>query len=325
MIDYPSYSVAIRTLGTAGEKYQETLNSVARQTVKPERILVFIPWGYEQPKETVGIEEYIWCEKGMVSQRSLVNDEISSEFILFLDDDLSFNQDFVQILFDDLLSMEGDCICPDIYSIHKESLLIKIRDFLGGTLPHWNKEWSFKIRKDAHYSYNINPSKPVLPTQSGAGACILCRNTAYKAICYENERWLDRFHFGLGEDQLFIYKLYCYGYKVLTAFNAAIVHLNAGSGHYSDYERRYEASSFCRYVIWHRTVYSRANTKKWHLMCELSLLGSYLLYFPLELAIIIKQRSFAVYKAGREGVRKAKQFIDSETYSEIPSFFGTNG
>ena len=34
------YSVVIRTLGTAGEKYQKLLNSLKNQTVLPKKILV---------------------------------------------------------------------------------------------------------------------------------------------------------------------------------------------------------------------------------------------------------------------------------------------
>jgi len=33
MTNYPSYSVAIRTLGTAGERYLRTLQSADRQTM----------------------------------------------------------------------------------------------------------------------------------------------------------------------------------------------------------------------------------------------------------------------------------------------------
>lgn len=128
MNKYPSYCVSIRTLGTAGEKYLETLRSCERQTVKPEHIFVYIPYGYALPKETIGIEEYIRCDKGMVSQRALPFDEVTTEFILFLDDDLSFQEDFVKTLFDGLIENEGDCISPNIYPNNEEKLLNKVRN-----------------------------------------------------------------------------------------------------------------------------------------------------------------------------------------------------
>ena len=40
------YSVAIRTLGTAGEKYIKLLKSIDAQTIKPEKVIVVLPEGY---------------------------------------------------------------------------------------------------------------------------------------------------------------------------------------------------------------------------------------------------------------------------------------
>lgn len=53
------YSVFIRTLRTVGEKYLHTLLAVANQTVKHQKIYVALPHGYENPKETLGIETII--------------------------------------------------------------------------------------------------------------------------------------------------------------------------------------------------------------------------------------------------------------------------
>lgn len=52
----PSYSVTIRTLGSAGEKYAATLDSIAKQKIKPEEVVVVIPYGYDLPKERLGYE-----------------------------------------------------------------------------------------------------------------------------------------------------------------------------------------------------------------------------------------------------------------------------
>ena len=42
-----SYSVVIRTLGNTGLKYKALLDSIAKQTIHPEEIIVAIPEGYE--------------------------------------------------------------------------------------------------------------------------------------------------------------------------------------------------------------------------------------------------------------------------------------
>lgn len=318
---YPSYCVAIRTLGTAGEKYLETLRSCERQTVKAEHIFVYIPHNYPLPKETIGIEEYIRCEKGMVSQRALPFDEITTEFILFLDDDLSFQEDFVKILFDGLIENEGDCISPDIYPNHKEKFLYKVRNFFGGTKPHWKKDWAMVIRNDSHYSYNISPQKSVLKTQSAAGACALCRKSAYLAIHFEDEKWMERYPYPVGEDQVFFYKLFCYGFKTLIAYDAKIIHLDAGAGHMKDKDKFSYCFSYLHYLIWRRTVYETKANK------FLKLYSSFLYNFvgkirslPLDLLIILKKRSFRWLRYSLKGYFDAKKYAECEEYKSIPDF-----
>ena len=103
-----NYTAVIRTLGKAGEKYQRLLDSLCSQTVKPQRILVYIADGYPVPKETCGIEEYIYVKKGMVAQRALFYDEVETEYILFLDDDLFLPNQFVEKLFEELENNDAD-------------------------------------------------------------------------------------------------------------------------------------------------------------------------------------------------------------------------
>ena len=105
MQQLPTYSVAIRTLGKAGEKYLTTLKTCATQTHKPEKIVVYLAEGFDKPKETIGIEQIVYVKKGMIAQRALSYDEISSEYILCLDDDVELSPDSVERLFAGLWSM----------------------------------------------------------------------------------------------------------------------------------------------------------------------------------------------------------------------------
>lgn len=57
------YTAVIRTLGTAGDKYQILLDSLNKQTIQPSKILVYIAEGYAIPKETIGKEQYIYVKK----------------------------------------------------------------------------------------------------------------------------------------------------------------------------------------------------------------------------------------------------------------------
>ena len=130
------YSVAIRTLGTAGEKYQQMLDSLDSQTIRPKSIMVYIAEGYPLPKETIGYEKYVYVKKGMVSQRALSYDEISTEYILFLDDDVYLPPDGVKMMYEALQNKKADVISPNVFENHKMHKINKIRmAFLGMALP----------------------------------------------------------------------------------------------------------------------------------------------------------------------------------------------
>ena len=67
----PKYSVAIRTLGTAGEKFRIELESIGRQTVLPEKVIVYVAesTGVKFQDDCFCGEKYVYVAKGMVAQR----------------------------------------------------------------------------------------------------------------------------------------------------------------------------------------------------------------------------------------------------------------
>lgn len=116
-MDYPKYSVAIRTLGTAGDKFVREINSLLKQSILPEKIFAYIPDGYALP-EFSGSEmiEWVRSPKGMVSQRSLPFLEISSQYVLFLDDDIELAADTVENLFKPILDANADVVVANYCS-----------------------------------------------------------------------------------------------------------------------------------------------------------------------------------------------------------------
>ena len=101
------YSVTIRTLGKNPETLKRELESIARQTVLPNEIIIYIAEGYERPSYTIGEEKYVWVRKGMVAQRALKYEEISSEVVLMLDDDVELAEDSAEKM---LKAMENNGI-----------------------------------------------------------------------------------------------------------------------------------------------------------------------------------------------------------------------
>lgn len=314
---FPSYSVAIRTLGTAGDKYVAELRSIHSQTLSPEGIFVYIPEGYDV--EPVTDEVYVRCEKGMVHQRSLAFDEIKSDYILFLDDDVYLPEDAVEKLFESMTASGADCIAPVLYDGHRMSCLQKVKTaFFIGTYPYFGHRWAFRIRKDGHFSY-CNAPMEVMPSQSASFACFLCKRDAYEAIHFEDERWVDTYTYALGDDQLFFYKLHLYGKRLAVHFNTGILHLDARTSNVIDRNRKDYVSRLIRFVIWYRTIWQVNPAASHKVAAVLALTLDSLRSIAAGVCYLFVGRTYALpnfFKALKDGVA----FVKSKEYNDIPPF-----
>lgn len=317
MSDYPSYSVAIRTLGRAGEKYRQLILSLKSQTLPAEGIYVYIAQGYPFPA-AVADERYIPCPKGMVAQRALPYLEIQSQYILFCDDDVFFPPDAVRVLFDALKAGKGDGISPNVFPNHTMPFPEKLKAAVfSGTLPALSKRFAFQVRMNACYSYCAKPSD-VMPTQSFAGPCSLISREAFLSIHLEDEIWMDRSRYPLGEDQVLSYKLYVSGYRILVHFNSGIVHCDARTGRVSNRAERYYAAAYLHYLIWYRTIF-QPRAGRWSRIWASC---SYSFYFSAQmlLALLAYLSGRSRYKPGTliKAVKDAKSYAVSEEFLRIP-------
>lgn len=254
------YTAVIRTLGKGGEYYQRTLDSLVSQTFPPSAIIVYIAEGYSLPKETVGCERYVYVKKGMVAQRALRYDEVQTEYILFLDDDVYLPHDGVEFLYRELMEYQGQVISPCVFPNHLASWKSKIRLTLLGreVCRLWGRRWGYKVLWNGSFSYNNNPVAGVYESQTNAGPCFLCRKSDFLTIKYEEEAWLDETPYAFPDDQVMFYKMYQKGLKVLTSYDSGIIHLDAGSSAggtdrtckviYSEYRNKL--------IFWYRFIYS---------------------------------------------------------------------
>ena len=92
------YSVVIRTVGKASEKYNKLLESIRKLNPQPKEVIVVLPIGYSLPQQRLGWERFVFSEKGMVKQRLYGMNTCNSSFALFCDDDVEFKPDFVEKL-----------------------------------------------------------------------------------------------------------------------------------------------------------------------------------------------------------------------------------
>lgn len=311
------YTAVIRTLGTAGDKYQQLLDSLDRQTIKPSEIIVYIADGYALPKQTIGKERYVYVKKGMVAQRALRYDEVKTEYILFLDDDVFLPSTAVEILYKELNEMQGDVISPDVFPNANRSLMSEIMMTLSGRMRarRGDDAWGYKVMRTAGYSYNKTP-KGVLQSQTNAGPCFMCKKQDFLRIKFEDELWLDDQKYPLGEDQVMYYKMHKMGLKVLTSYDSGIVHLDAGSCRVSE-EKEHKiiySDYFFKMIFWHRFIQlpeKNCIMRLWNKICI-----GYFLLFGLIVSFI--KGEWDVLQIKKQAINNAVEFLKSGEYINLP-------
>ena len=312
------YTAVIRTLGTAGEKYQQLLNSLQQQSIQPNDIIVYIAEGYPLPKETIGKERYVYVKKGMVTQRALRYDEVQTEYMLFLDDDVFLPPTAVELLYRELQEMCGDVISPDVFPNSRRPLVSELLMMLSGRMRarRGDEKWGYMVMRNAGYSYNKNP-KGVLQSQTNAGPCFLCKKKDFLKIKFQEELWLDKQKYPLGEDQVMFYKMHKKGLRVLTSYDSGILHLDAGSSRISEERGKRIIFSDFRFktIFWHRFIYRCEASfllKIWDVICI-----SYTFLFTLLISLIKGQ--FDIFKLKKDAIYEGVSFINSAEYKSLPT------
>ena len=312
------YTAVIRTLGKAGEKYQTLLDSLVSQTIPPKAIIVYIAEGYPIPAETVGIERYVYVKKGMVAQRALRYDEVDTEYMLFLDDDLFLAPDFVSVLYSQLTGDNADVISPDVFDNASRPKLAGLMMSLSGRMrPRMNDAvWGYKVMRTAGFSFNSNPVKPTYLSQTNAGACFFCSKSTFLKTRFEEELWLDDFQYPLGEDQVMFYKMHLSGMIVLTSYNSAIKHLDAGDNRSKEKEKMLIYSDFrFKTIFWHRFILRPEKNvllKVWDCICI-----GYAFTFAFMVSLLKLKLDILTIKYN--SIRDAVRFLRSDEYKRLPA------
>lgn len=307
------YSAVIRTLGQAGEKYQQTLKSLMMQSCLPSKIVVYIAEGYEIPKETIGIEQYVYVKKGMVAQRALLYKEIQTEYILFLDDDVYLPSNAIETLYQEMIDNDGQVIAPALFPNHLVSFKSKLRlTLLGREVPRiYDGKWGYKVLRTGGFSYNNNPIKTVYESTTNAGPCFFCRKEDFLKIHFEEDLWLDEAPYAFPEDQVMYYKMHLYGFKLLTSFDSGIIHLDAGSTMQSSDDKILKViySEYRNKIIfWYKYIYKYETKIIWKLWCKVCLGYMLMLQYVLSALKLLKGKRAEV-NAFLDGVKDGMEYI----------------
>lgn len=322
--EYPSYAVAIRTLGTANEKYQKLLDSISQLQPKPEEVIVVLPEGYSKPDYFLGYEKIVFSPKGMIIQRLRALDYISSEFVLFCDDDIEFDSNFVAKLFEPLCHNDYSCAAgPLLDFFPPKSIKYLLASALGGAcvmLRNRDKQY-VRILRTGGWSYNrdINTDKSLIyETDSLPWTCFFIKTDVMKRIAFEDEIWIEKNGYAAFEDRVMFYKLKRNGFKTCIVSNALYKHNDAKT---STKELKLEpmyARAFNHYVFWDRYINSFSNgviNKLWCRICIEYYIFMQILYH--ELLVMVKREKAQVRDIVKKGFSDAKDYCGSDEYISL--------
>ena len=313
------YSVAIRTLGKSGIAYETLIRCLKSQTIPPQKIVVYLAEGYAMPPK-VEDEIVVYCKKGMAHQRALRYDEIDTELVLLCDDDVYFAEDSVERLLNALIKEKADCISANVFPNQEMRLRMKIiKAILYGELPSFSRKFAFRIRKSSNYSYCNTPVE-VMESQSCAGPCMLIKKTVNNKLQYEDELWMDQFPYTSGQDQIFAYKLYRYGYKLCIHYGAGVIHLDAQTGHIKDEMLADFNKRKIRYIEWYRSVYEPSENNMQRALSLVSFYSYWLFLFILSVLSFILGRNRFKVKNSISSLLDARKFVKSIEYNQIPKW-----
>ena len=318
------YSVAIRTLGTSGDKFIRELRSIYNQTILPDKVVVYIAEGYSRPSAQIGNEEYVWVKKGMVSQRALEYREIESDVILMLDDDVELALNSAELMLKAMEDNVADCIAADTFKNQEMTWREKLLAFLSNWV-HARRDdgWAFKQNRDGSFSFNGNPQNSFCLTETFAGPCWMVKKSVLRAVHLEDELWLDRMGFSYGDDAVESYKFFQNGYKCGVLYDSGVKNLDAktSSEAYHEGERKFYTRAYGMLATWWRMVFT-SRDKRWLSAMMFGLKTWW--QFNLHILLGVIKLDFKIPYNYIKGLKDGWNFVHSDEYKAIPLFNGYN-
>lgn len=324
MIDI-DYSVIIRTTGKANGKYQELLNSIRKLIPAPKEVIVVLPEGFDIPNERLGYETYYFSPKGMVIQRLTGIKKCKSRYALICDDDVIFDEDFVQKLFRPI--EQGLCkisIAPLYSFLPRKGINSIICALMANAVPTiFHRNRYITVLRSTGYAYNRHlecKNRKYYTTQSAAWTCFFGEIHAICNIKLEDEKWLDMHGYSAMDDQTMFYKAWLQGEQTLTVSDAHYVHLDGKTSRNNNRNPILYSCGFNRIVFWHRFIYMMERNiiiRVWSYICFKYYLF-WLFLFDL-FDMLRKKLSINEFKIKRSGYRAGWRYLRTSEYKKLPS------
>lgn len=314
------YSVIIRTIGKAGEKYQKLLESIHALVPQPKEVIVVLPNGYEKPKEQLGWEKFYYSEKGMVHQRTYGFSICKTPYALVCDDDVSFDADFVDLVSKPVLNGTASISAGPLYSfLPKPGFQTILCCATASAYPTvFNRQNYCTFLPSTGYSFNrhLDDNKEFYYTQGIAGTCFFVNIEDVKKVNVAEEAWVDAHGYSAMEDGALIYKAYLMGYKICVVPAAKYIHHDAKTSMRNNSDAMMYSLGFNRVVFWHRYIYRfRKNIfSKWWAVAMFK-------YHTMWTLILKKLRhSDSNYKNMSRGYADGYRYLKTDEYRKLPAF-----
>ena len=328
-----NYSIAIRTIGKAGEKYKKLLDSIRACEHRPEKVVVVLPEGYAPPAERLGYEEFVCCPKSMIGQRLEALKYIDSEYTLFLDDDIAFDPGFVDKLLKPLEEGAFDCSTGPLFSFFPASKAGRIAGTLTSSvsISLFNRDMYVKILRSGGWSYHTFDTREerYYPTESFAWTCFLIRTQVMRDLNMEEEvSWLERFGYAMGDDRVMAYKLIKRGYRACIVSNALYEHNDAKTST-SAQEMVNTKPAFCmgffHVVFWKRFIADLETSWEMKVLETLCLCYWMAAMACYHLMKSLKPRNRPKSKAFFRGVCEGVKFLKTQEFRTLPAVLKVSG
>ena len=318
-----SYSVVIRTLGTAGKKYRRLLDSIAALDPPPKETIVVLPEGYQPPPERLGCEKFFFSQKGMVTQRMAGINHCTTDYALLCDDDVCFSPDFVEKLYEPIRRGLGSFSAGPLYSFLPQGVLRSIKSTItGGAAPTlFHRDRYVTVLNTTGYAYNrhLNQKRKYYESQSLAGTCFFADVKEMESLDMLSEYWVDEHGYAALEDQVLFYKAWLRGKKAIVVADAVYQHMDAQTSTRNNKPTVLYSSRFNRVVFWKRFLYEQKKSalgRLWAAVC----FGYRLLWIGIDTAVLIARRRMTMedWHTTRQGGKDARRFLKSREYKNLP-------
>lgn len=251
------YSIAIRTLGYGGDKYKRLLDSIKKLNNKPKEVLIVIADGYKKPNERLGYEKFIYSQKGMLEQRIIGIEEAKSKYVLLLDDDISFEENLINKLYETIKNKGADIVFPIYRELLPESGIKSIVSCAtSSAVPRKEDDFYIKFIRSGGYSYPTEINKLELESQSAPGMCLFGKTEVLKNLNLREEVWVTIPEYELRDDAVLIYKAYINGYKIFGRADVIINHLDNASDDKSRRNKSLYALGYSQIKFWNKYIYN---------------------------------------------------------------------